>query len=61
MERWTIEQLKDTSDLDFAISILRERKYRLNYYSPLCKKINKSIETLELLKAKKEYNKHHSK
>ncbi|MGF7011992.1 hypothetical protein M2146_002546 [Lachnospiraceae bacterium PF1-22] len=50
MDRWTKDTLKEISDLDFAIAILNERKNKLNCYSPLSEKINKTIRKLEVLK-----------
>ena len=48
MARWTIKQLNEISDIDFAIIELQERKNKLNNpYSPLADKINKTIRTLE--------------
>jgi len=50
MARWTIKQLKEISDIDFAIMELQERKNKLsNPYSPLAEKISKVIATLEKL------------
>lgn len=50
---WTIKRLNETSDIDFAVAILNERRNKLtNVYSPLSEKIGKSIQTLEKLKDK---------
>lgn len=47
MERWTKKQLEEISDLDFAITILNERKNKLtNYYSPLYIKLNRASNML---------------
>lgn len=47
MKRWTIKELKEISDIEFAIIELQERKNRLsNPYSPLAEKINQVIATL---------------
>lgn len=47
MKKWTIKQLKEISDIEFAIIELQERKNRLsNPYSPLAEKINQVIATL---------------
>lgn len=35
MDRWTIDQLKKISDIDFAIAILNERGRKVSPYSPL--------------------------
>ena len=52
MEKWTIELLKNTDNIDFAICILNERKNKLtNIYSPLSKKISQSIALLQLLES----------
>ena len=49
--KWTIKQLKNISDIDFAICILNERKKTLtNPYSPMNERINKAIKGLENLK-----------
>lgn len=50
MERWTIKDLNSTSDLDFAIRILSERRKPLNPYSPLGSKLSQSILFLEKLR-----------
>ena len=48
MERWTIKELNNTSDIDFAISILNERRNGLtNPYSPISRKLDKAMQTLE--------------
>ena len=48
MQTWTIKQLDEISDIDFAIRILRERYNKLtNVYSPLSRKIARTIVTLE--------------
>lgn len=53
--RWTIKQLKEISDFDFAIEILHERKMTLtNYYAPLYKKICDVIRNLKTEKNQKE-------
>lgn len=48
---WTIKQMKEMGDLEFAIAILNERAERLNPYAPLSKRIAKAVKTLEKLKA----------
>ncbi len=48
---WTIKRLNNTSDIDFAISILNERRNKLtNPYAPLSSKIARAIATLERLR-----------
>lgn len=48
IQTWTIKELDEISDIDFAIRILRERYNKLtNVYSPLSKKISRTIATLE--------------
>ena len=46
MKRWTIEELNQISDLEFARRILMERQRGLSYYSPLNKKLQSAIERL---------------
>ena len=38
MERWTIKDLNNISDIGFAIRILNERRTKLNPFSPLASK-----------------------
>ena len=47
---WTMKQLENTDDIDFAITILNERANKLNPYTPLSKKLYKTIKTLEHIK-----------
>lgn len=47
MNRWTIQQLQSIDDIDFAIHILYERKMTLNPYSPLAKKLDEAVHTLQ--------------
>lgn len=54
MERWTMEQLERTDDLDFAICILNERRNRLNPYSPLAMKLGKAVNAIGNIKAEKD-------
>jgi hypothetical protein len=50
---WTIQRLNETDDIDFAITILNERRNHLtNQYAPLAQKIGKAIGTLNRLKEK---------
>ena len=46
MKRWTIKELNQISDLEFARRILMERQRGLSYYSPLNKKLQSAIERL---------------
>lgn len=56
MDRWTNEQLKNITDIDFAITILNERKNKLsNPYSPLYNKLECSIKLLDRIRAGQEY------
>lgn len=50
MDRWTMDELERTDDLTFAISILDERRSRLNRYSPLSLKIQAAQSTLRRIK-----------
>ena len=54
MERWTIEKLKNTDDLLFAIEILYERRANLNPYAPLYGKISQAVLTLMKIRDEKE-------
>ena len=49
-EEWTMKQLDEISEIDFAIAVLNERRRKLNPYAPLSKKIAKTIAKLESLK-----------
>jgi hypothetical protein len=49
-ERWTINHLKETDDLTFAIRVLLERKEELNRYAPLAQRIQKVINELRELR-----------
>jgi hypothetical protein len=53
MDRWTMQQLKDTDDLTFAIAILNERRNKLNPYSPLAEKLKATVRTIEKIKESK--------
>ena len=53
MARWTIKELENIGDIDFAISILNERKVKLNPLSPLCSKLSSAAVTLEKLRDEK--------
>lgn len=54
MDRWTMQELKDTDDISFAVAILGERKKGLNPYSPLAKKLDEAARTLEEIKHEKD-------
>ena len=41
MKRWTMKELEDTSDLEFAACILNERAAHLNPYTPLAQKLER--------------------
>ncbi len=49
--RWTIEELKRTDDLMFAMCILSERREKLNQEAPLAKKIAKAYHTLSAIRS----------
>jgi hypothetical protein len=53
MDRWTMQQLKDTDDLTFAVAILNERRRKLNPYSPLAEKLKAAVRTIEKIKEDK--------
>ena len=42
MKRWTIKELNEASNLEFATCILNERKAPLNPYSPMATKLENS-------------------
>lgn len=46
MDRWTIKELRSTSNINFAISILNERRYKITPYSPLGMKLAEAAHTL---------------
>ena len=50
MNRYTIKQLDEMDDIDFAIRVLSERSEGLNYFSPLSRKILKTQKKLSMLK-----------
>jgi len=47
MSKWTIENIKETGDITFAMCILSERMNNLNPYSPLAEKLKSALHTLE--------------
>ena len=53
MERWTIKDLNNISDIGFAIRILNERRTKLNPFSPLASKLSNAVATLEKLRNEK--------
>ncbi len=53
MDRWTIKQLKEMNDVQFAMAILNERRAKVNAYSPLGQKLDKARHTLSLLNPEK--------
>lgn len=50
MDRWTMKELKETDDIDFAICILNERRNTITPYSPLGIKLSNAVHTLSELK-----------
>ena len=46
MKRWTIEELNQISNLEFARRILMERQKGLSCYSPLSRKLQSAINQL---------------
>lgn len=50
MERWTMQELEQTDDISFAISVLNKRRRELNPYSPLSIKLKSAEATLEKIK-----------
>lgn len=54
MDRWTLQQLKDTDDLTFAIAILDERQKYLSQYSPLKKKLQEAMFTLDQIRKERD-------
>lgn len=54
MDRWTMEELDRTDNLEFAAAILQERKNRLNPYSSLSMKLGAAIKEIMRIRAEKE-------
>lgn len=54
MERWTMQELKETDDITFAICILNERRRTLTPYSPLGMKLAEAAHTLHAIKTETE-------
>lgn len=54
MDRWTMRELKETDDIDFAIAILNERRRGLTPYSPLGMKLAEAAHTLATIKNEKD-------
>lgn len=50
MDRWTMQELKETDDITFAICILDERRKGLTPYSPLGMKLKEAAITLSRIK-----------
>ncbi len=50
MDRWTMQELKETDDITFAICILEERRRGLTMYSPLGMKLKEAARTLSRIK-----------
>ena len=50
MKRWTMAQLAEIDDLDFAICIMNERRAKLDMYSPLAQKLAKVENTIREIK-----------
>lgn len=50
MDRWTMQELKETDDITFAIGVLYERRKGLNPYSPLSQKISEAVATLNRIR-----------
>lgn len=61
MDRWTIKQLKEISNIDFAIAILNERKMKICPYSPLGVKLSDTIQSLVYIKKIQEIKNDNSK
>ena len=53
MKRWKMSELQGIDDLQFAISVLSERKADLNPFTPLAVKLTDAIHTLEELREEK--------
>ena len=53
MSKWTMEQLNNTDNLLFAISILNERRNKLNPYSPLAEKLAATAREIEKIRGEK--------
>ena len=54
MDRWTLQQLKNTDDLTFAIAILDERQKYLSQYSPLKKKLQEAMFTIDQIRKERD-------
>ena len=54
MDRWTMEDLERTDDIDFAIAILNERRAKLTPYSPLGTKLTETVHTLNTIKEERD-------
>lgn len=47
MKRWTMKELNEMDNLEFAKVLLSERKNKLTYYTPLVKKLAEAIAELD--------------
>lgn len=54
MIRWTMEQLEQADDIDFAICILNERRGRLTPHFPLSEKLSEAARTLDNIKKERD-------
>lgn len=54
MDRWTMQELEQTDDLDFSICILNERRAKITPYSPLGIKLSKAVHTLHNIKEERD-------
>lgn len=54
MDRWTMQELKETDDITFAILILQERGRYLSPYSPLRMKLAAAAHTLSKIREEKD-------
>lgn len=51
MDRYTIKDMEELDDIQFAIRILQDRRSKCtNYYSPLSQKLDKCISTLTVIR-----------
>ncbi len=53
MDRWTQDELNNTDNLLFAVSILNERRNKLNPYSPLATKLAAAAREIEEIRGAK--------
>lgn len=51
MDRYTIKDMEELDDIQFAIRILQDRRSKCtNFYSPLSQKLYKCIDTLTAIR-----------